>query len=111
MYSFQRLKEEMLDVKEAVIGRVACDGDMPIMAAFLRPVHEAHLFVDPTWRTPAWRWAGLNTLQQDMIGEAAKRGINRARALIDPVLDKSYSKRLISLGWFRRELKCYEIVP
>jgi len=111
MYEREKPKEEMFDMNAAIVGKVVCDEDKPIMAAFLSPVIEAHLFMDGNWRSPAWRWATLGTLHQEMMAEAAAKKVERAHALIDPVLERTYGKRLAGLGWQRKDWKYYVRTP
>lgn len=74
------------------------DGEIQV-AAFLRLTCETMILGNQKWRSPAWRWEVLKEMHEDMRRKAQLLMLDDAHCWVPPQIEKSFGKRLISLGW------------
>jgi len=74
-------------------------GDTPVMGGFLRVTSEAYIVTDFEWESPAFRWMGFQKLHAAVIEDGITKGFEDTHAWISPSIEKSFGRRLRSLGW------------
>lgn len=87
-----------------VVRKVAEDAGQPFAAAFIQQTHQAWMIVSPDWRTPAWRWNALKELHENMVTACHAQGIHEVNCWTP---DRSFGRRLLSLGWNESEYTSY----
>jgi len=79
---------------------VEADG-RPVMAVAARRTAEAYLLLDPSWATPGFRYQALERLQAVAMRRLKELHVNDCHALIPPVVERRFGRRLLKLGWWR----------
>jgi hypothetical protein len=75
------------------------ENDSPVMGGFLRVTSEAYIVKDFDWSSPAFRWVGFQMLHQALIEDGVKKGFQDSHAWVSPGIERSFGRRLMSLGW------------
>jgi len=74
----------------------------PEMAAMIHLTGEAYLLVDPELDiSPRDRWAQFVALHEQVRRDAWNIGLEDIHCWLPPQVEKSFGKRLMSLGWKR----------
>ncbi len=73
--------------------------DIVVCAALARVEVMAHLYMDHSWETPAFRLEALKILHAEMRRELKEKGIEIAHAELAPGIERSFGRRLAGLGW------------
>ena len=89
-----------------ICGSVVVDGEGIVRAvggAWM--LAEAHMLIDPTWKSPGAREAALLLLHEEMSTQLPKRGVYQIVTWFDEV--DAFVRRLGRLGWIKSELKSW----
>ena len=71
----------------------------PVAFCFCRVIGEGYMVMDREWGTPLERWLALQTVQNAVRADSVAKGIRRCVTWVPHEIEKSYGKRLQSLGW------------
>ena len=78
---------------------VESDGT-PVMAAMARRTAEAFLLLDPSWATPGFRFEAMRSLEAAAMRRLAELHVNDCHALIPPMVERRFGRRLEKMGWW-----------
>jgi hypothetical protein len=81
------------------ISSVANEDGQAQVAAFVKVVGEAYLFVDPEYADPRTRWQTLLQVHEDVRRQAAELGLSEVTCWLPPNLPRAFERRLKRLGW------------
>jgi hypothetical protein len=90
-----------------LVRTVVEDEGRPRMAALLRLTAETYLLADPRDGSPRRRWQWLQALHESTRTAAAARGLSDVQAYLPPQVERSFGRRLETLGWRRDPWTCY----
>lgn len=72
-----------------------------VMAQAARRTAEIYLLLDPAWSTPGFRFEAMRRLQAAGVQRMRELRVNDCHALIPPVVEKRFGKRLLKMGWWK----------
>src|SRR5262249_50679659 len=103
MHERMGLDYELPDLQRMASKLVFADDQGTVrMAIYLRPTVEAYMFVDKKETIhPREQWSRFLCLHRASLKDARAKGIDDAYCFLPPELEKSFSRRLKRLGWFR----------
>jgi len=101
--SLMGLKEWVLPEGNYLSQLAVIDDDKAVAFGFSRLVSEAYFVGDANWRTPAWRWEALKLIHGAARDETVAKGIHKSITWVPTAIEKSYGRRLESLGWIRQQ--------
>ena len=84
------------------------DGQI-VMMGFLKLQSEGYLLIDHTCGTPELRWQWLQEGMEHLKKEAFRLGLEQISVWIPPEIEKSFSKRLLELGFIRSPFTCFTV--
>lgn len=103
--AFQRMHAEMgldYDLPEKFFSLVLTNGnDEPEQALLFRPTAEMYHLLDHSAGTPEERWEKFQELHEEMRKFAMSMGLTDVHVWLAPEVEKSFGKRLRSIGWER----------
>jgi hypothetical protein len=77
--------------------------EKPVAFGFARVITEAYLLLDHSWGTPGFRWDALRLAHDAARDLTVAQNIDKSVTWIPREIDRSYGRRLESLGWDRQE--------
>jgi hypothetical protein len=75
----------------------------PVAMCFCRVIGEGFMVLDREWGTPAQRWMALQAVQRATREKMLEHGVRRCVTWIPHEIEKSYGRRLESLGWEKQD--------
>jgi hypothetical protein len=86
------------------------DKGQTAMIAATKVTGELYLVLDHEWSDAPARWAALQELRDAVVNEASARGFDCLTLFCPPDLEKSFSKRLIALGFIKSPWQSYSLI-
>lgn len=97
--------------KNVVARFVTEEAGRAVAAVIGRRTAEAYFLLDQEWGTPAQRYAAFLELHNRACETGALLGFEDVNVFLPPQVERSFGKRLLSLGWRTyeqgQEWRCY----
>lgn len=85
------------------------EGHVALIAA-TKLTAEQYLLVDHAWKTPDSRWSALRQLRDAVVSDVDSRGLQDLTLWAPPQVEKSFGKRLQSLGFTKSPWPSYSLI-
>lgn len=86
---------------------VTDENDVVEQALLFRPTAEMFYLRDQTKGNPLTRWQKFQMLHEAMRQFALSMGLDEVEALLPPIVESRFGRRLMSLGWQKNLWTCY----
>lgn len=104
LHVIDRRSGEVKDEPSYISKVAVLNGDnKPVAFGFSRIISESYLLLDHSWGTPSFRWDALRFAHDNARDLTIAQGIDKSVTWLPGEIERSYGRRLESLGWDRQE--------